>query len=120
MDVKKMTAVTVASLSVSGLIGVSPAAAVSRLPCSATMSNTRPVQYGTTYVQVRTAAGARVTTAAAYKSTTNRKVTAANSSGRADVAYMIYRATRGHQVMVSVTVQKGTQSSTCSASFTPR
>ncbi|HTU05691.1 MAG TPA: hypothetical protein VMG13_09085, partial [Trebonia sp.] len=50
----------------------SAAPATTALPCSASMSNSRPADYTTTDVLVRTAAHAGVTTVAHYK-TVNRE-----------------------------------------------
>jgi hypothetical protein len=93
-----------------------PAAAVR---CHAWMSNSRPKDYTTIYVNVGTVRYAGVTTVAHYK-TVNRKHTGrANTQGNARIAYYISGATPGYRVNVSVTVTSGRSRGTCSTSFIP-
>ncbi len=93
-----------------------PAAA---LRCHASMSNSRPKDYTTIYVNVGTVRYAGVTTVAHYK-TVNRKHTGeANAEGNAKIRYYISGATPGYQVNVSVTVTSGSSRGTCSTSFIP-
>ena len=94
----------------------SPAAA---LQCDASMSNSRPKDYTTIYVNVGTIRYAGVTTIAHYK-TVNRKHTGkANAEGNAKIGYYISGATPGYRVNVSVTVTSGSSRGTCSTSFIP-
>ncbi|MDP9165155.1 MAG: hypothetical protein M3O32_03695 [Actinomycetota bacterium] len=111
-----------AAVAAVGLVGMVPATAgaTSRLPCSASMSNTSPTTNSTTHVLVRTASKAGVTTVAHYKTTNTQHTATADSSGRADVPYRISHATKGYRVVVQVTVQKGSAKGSCSTSFTPR
>jgi hypothetical protein len=83
------------------------------------MSNSHPADYTTTDVRVRTGDRARVVTVAHYRTTNHKKVTHANGSGHATVAYYISGATPGYRVVVSVTVTRGHRSGSCSTSFTP-
>jgi hypothetical protein len=93
-----------------------PAAA---LRCHASMSNSRPKDYTTIYVNVGTVRYAGVTTVAHYK-TVNRKHTGkANAEGNAKIRYYISGATPGYRVNVSVTVTSGSSRGTCSTSFIP-
>jgi hypothetical protein len=96
--------------------GPSKAAA---LTCHASMSTSRPKQYSTVDVLVRTAPGAAVRTVAHYKTTDTAHRRKANNAGRASIAYDIYSATARFTVKVDVTVTKGGRSKTCSTSFTP-
>jgi hypothetical protein len=89
------------------------------LPCRAHMSNAHPADYTTTYVRVRTADLAHVTTVAHYKTTNHKKKARAGTKGRASIPYYISGATPGYRVKVSVTVGKGSRSGHCSTSFTP-
>jgi hypothetical protein len=83
------------------------------------MSNTRPADYTTVYVRVRTAGLAKVVTVAHYKTTSHRKSRQANSAGRARVPYYISGATPGYPVHVSVRVSRNGRKGSCSTSFTP-
>jgi len=97
----------------------SAAPTIAPLSCQASMSNSRPADYTTTDVRVRTAAHAGVTTVAHYK-TVNRKHTGkANAKGDATIAYYISGATPGYKVRVTVQVALGKRSGSCSTSFIP-
>ena len=112
--------VLVGAVALVTLAGVpSLAEASGKLPCTASMSNSRPPQNSTTNVLVKTTAAATVTTVAHYKSTNTTNTGRSNGSGRATIPYKISRATRGYRVVVSVTVKKGSVSGSCSTSFTP-
>ena len=94
-------------------------AAPAALRCHASMSNSRPKDYTTIYVNVGTVRYAGVTTVAHYK-TVNRKHTGkANAGGNAKIRYYISGATPGYRVKVSVTVTSGSSRGTCSTSFIP-
>jgi hypothetical protein len=97
-----------------------PADAAARLACSAHMSNASPVQNSRTDVLITTAGSAAVTTTAHYKTTNTTHSAAANGQGRADIKYLISRATKGYRVVVTVSVRKGASSGSCTTSFTPR
>jgi hypothetical protein len=99
---------------------VQASAAGAGLGCSARMSDSRPPDYTTTYVLVRTAGDAEVTTVAHYKTVKRKHHAVASSEGRASIAYYISGATPGYRVRVSVTARKGGRAGSCSTSFTPR
>jgi hypothetical protein len=95
------------------------AAPAAALRCHASMSNSRPKDYTSTYVNVGTVRYAGVTTVAHYK-TVNRKHTGmANAEGNARIRYRISGATPGYRVNVSVIVTWGSSRGTCSTSFIP-
>jgi hypothetical protein len=94
-----------------------PAAA---LRCHASVSNSRPKDYSTIYVNVGTVRYAGITTVAHYK-TVNRKHTGkANAGGNAKIRYYISGAKPGYLVKVNVTVISGSSRGTCSTSFIPQ
>jgi hypothetical protein len=88
------------------------------LSCSAYMSNSRPKDHTTTYVNVNTVKGAQVTTVAHFRTGNQEQTTTANARGTAKVGYAIGNATPGEQVNVTVTVTSGRSHSSCSTSFT--
>jgi hypothetical protein len=99
--------------------GVTTAAPSTVLRCHASMSNSRPKDYTTIYVNVGTVRYAGVTTVAYYK-TVNRKHTGkANAEGNARIGYYISGATPGYRVNVSVTVASGSHRNSCSTFFIP-
>ena len=83
------------------------------------MSNSHPWDYSTTDVLVSTVGSAAVTTTAHYRTTTTTHRGVANAAGKAVIAYRISRATKNFPVVVSVRVQKGSRTGSCSTSFTP-
>jgi hypothetical protein len=87
--------------------------------CSASVSSTSPADYTTVDIDVRTAAGASVSTVAHYKTTDHQKTAVADGSGHATVTYYISGATPGYPVTVDVTVSAGSRAARCSTSFTP-
>ena len=89
------------------------------LPCQVAMSNTRPADYTTTTVQVRSVARARVSTVAHYKTVNRWHYGHTNSRGRAGIPYYISGATPGYRVTVNVYVKWPHRSGTCQTSFTP-
>jgi hypothetical protein len=92
-----------------------PAAA---LRCQASMSNSRPKDYTTIYVNVGTVRYADVTTA--HLKTVNTKHTGkANAEGNAKIGYYISGATPDCRVNVSVTVTSGRSRGTCPTSLIP-
>ena len=92
-----------------------PAAA---LRCHASMSNSRPKDYTTIYVNVGTVRYAAVTTA--HQKTVNTKHTGkANAERNAKIGYYISGATPGCRVNVSVRVTSGRSRGTCPTSLIP-
>ena len=90
------------------------------LSCNASMSNSRPKDHTTTYVNVNTARGAKVTTVAYSRTGNQEKTTTANARGTATVGYAVGNATPGERVNVTVTVTSGRSHSSCSTSYTPQ
>lgn len=90
------------------------------LSCQAHVSVTRPIDFTTTVVHVRTQALVRVFTVAFYKTVDRAYFVRASSSGQAQVTYHISGATPGRKVEVVVTVVRRHHASSCSTSFTPR
>jgi hypothetical protein len=119
---KRVTAVLAAPAAMAILLvpaTASAAPATTALPCSASMSNSRPADYTTTDVRVRTAAHAGVTTVAHYKTVNREHTGKANAKGQATIYYYISGATPGYKVVVSVRVTLGSRSGNCSTSFIP-
>jgi hypothetical protein len=90
------------------------------LPCHASVSNSRPKDFTTVDVFVKTADHAKVRTVAHYRTTNHPKTRKAGAHGRATVPYLISDATPGFKVKVTVTVSRGKRSGSCATSFTPR
>ena len=99
--------------------GSAPPAPAAALRCHASMSNSRPRDYTTVYVNVGTVRYAGVTTVAHYKTVNREHTGKANAGGAAEIGYYISGATPGYRVTVSVTVTSGRSRGTCSTSFTP-
>ncbi len=122
VNMNRLAALPAAALALA-LVGAVPASAgVAKpkpLPCAASMSNSRPADYTTTDVLVRTAGLAKVTTVAHYKTTNHKKTAKAGTNGRVSVPYYISGATPGYKVKVSVNVSESGRSGSCSTSFTP-
>jgi hypothetical protein len=89
------------------------------MSCSAAVSNSQPADYSTVDITIRTAAGATVTTVAHYKTTSHQQTAVADASGVATIGYYISGATPGYTVVVDVSAAEGSQSASCSTSFTP-
>jgi hypothetical protein len=129
-DVKRYIAGTLIALAASAtgaMVAASPATAAgattavpaAALRCHASMSNNRPKDYTTIYVNVGTVRYADVTTVAHYK-TVNRKHTGkANAEGNAKIRYYISGATPSYRVNVSVMVTSDSSRGSCSTWFTP-
>ena len=119
----KTTAPALAAIGLGlSLVAPSASAAVSTakpLPCHAGMSSSRPADYTTTSVRVKTVAQARVTTVAHYKTVNREHHGRTNGRGRASVPYYISGATPGYQVVVDVSVRWPHRSGSCETSFTP-
>jgi hypothetical protein len=99
--------------------GASTAAPAAVLRCHASMSNSRPKDYTTIYVNVGTVRYAAVTTVAHYKTVNRKHAGKANAEGNAKIGYYISGAMPGYRVNVSVTVTSGSSRGTCSTSFIP-
>jgi hypothetical protein len=95
------------------------AAPAATLRCHASMSNSRPKDYTTIYVNVSTVRYAGVTTVAHYKTVNRQHTGQANVHGNASIRYYISGATPGYRVNVSVTVASGRSRGACSTSFIP-
>ena len=92
---------------------------VAALPCSASMSNSHPKEYTTIKVNVHTAAFARVTTVAHYRTTNTTHHGTAGRRGNVSISYAIKRRhSRLPGEGVGVVV-KGSRHGSCSTSFTP-
>ncbi len=117
-----LASIAVAIITPLGVTVTAPADAASTtrpLPCHASMSNSRPADYTTTDVRVKTAARAAITTIAHYRTVNRKYHRHANGAGRATVPYYISGATPGYRVVVDVYVSKGTRRGSCSTSFIP-
>ena len=108
-----------AALPLAALVLGAPASATTAPSCHASMSSSRPADYTTTDVIVKTAPGVKVTTVAYYKTTITMHTATAPSSGRALVPYRISRATPGFKVRVGTLVVSGARTASCLASFIP-
>ncbi len=84
------------------------AAPAAALRCDASMSNSRPKDYTTIYVNVGTVRYAGVTTVAHYKTVNRKHVGKANAGGNAKIGYYISGATPGYRVKVSVRARRET------------
>lgn len=101
--------------------GAAPAEAAPVRACKASVSVKQPRQYTTTVVNVSAVGrGAKVTTRAKYRTTTNAKSTTATTRGMAAVRYPIAGATPGRTVWVDVVATASGTTWKCSTSFTPR
>lgn len=89
------------------------------LSCAASMSDSAPARYGRTTVRVVTAAAARVTTVARYRTTATTLAVTADGQGRAGLEYSIGGASAGYRVVVDVTATYGGATARCQTSFTP-
>jgi hypothetical protein len=94
-----------------------PAAAPS---CRAAMSNSKPKDHTTTYVNVSTVKGASVSAVARYKTSNRTHTVKADAKGNARIGYAVSGATPGRPVTVDVTVTSGKSHASCSTSFTPK
>jgi hypothetical protein len=100
-------------------VGATTAAPAAAPRCHASMSNSRPKDYTTIYVNVGTVRYAGVTTVAHYKTVSRKHTGKANAEGNARIGYYISGATPGYRVNVSVTVTSGRSRGVCSTSFIP-
>lgn len=119
----RLSAIAVVPLSAAALAlsgaPASSASTIAALTCRAHMTNSRPADFTTTDVRVRTAKFARIRTRAHYRTTTTTHHGAANSRGRATIAYDISGATPGFRVRVSVKVKSGGRTGYCHTFFRP-
>ena len=99
--------------------GSAPAARAAALRCHASMSNSRPKDYTTTYVDVGTVRYAGVTTVAHYRTVNREHAGRANAKGSAKIGYYISGATPGYKVVVQVVVHRGARVGHCRTSFIP-
>lgn len=96
------------------------------LKAAASMSNSAPAQNTTISAMVSVtkgglaAAGAKVTIACHYKSTTSTYGGVTDAAGVATIPFGISRASIGYRVVVDVTVSLNGETTTASTSFTPR
>jgi hypothetical protein len=111
-----IAAFSLSSLSTAPAMG---SAIAKPLPCHTSMSSSHPADYTTTTVRVKTAAQARVTTVAYYRTVTREHHGRANDHGRANIPYYISGATPGYQVIVDVYVKWPHRHGSCQTSFTP-
>lgn len=120
---QRATAVLAAAVILAGsqLLAPTSAEAASKLTCRASVSPSKPRQYTTVVVTVKTGqAKASVRTVAHYKTTKTAHSAKSNSKGKATISYYISGATVGRSVKVTVTVKKNGKTRTCSTSFRPR
>ena len=96
-----------------------PTPSAKGVSCRASVSSASPADYTTVDIEVRTAAGASVTTVAHYKTTDHPKTAVADGAGHATVGYDVSGATPGYTVRVDVTASAGSRTAHCSTSFTP-
>jgi hypothetical protein len=98
-------------------IAVAPDA---RLSCHASMTNSRPRDYTSTGVRVRSVRYAYITTVAHYRTVKHAKHHTANVHGRRTIWYYISGASPGYRVVVDVYVSRHGHKGSCSTSFVPR
>jgi hypothetical protein len=90
------------------------------LRVQARVSNSRPKDRSTEYIEVTTAKGAKVTAVAHFRNGTETRTATANSRGDAILAYAVGRATPGDRVVVTVTATSGHSHAVTSTYFTPQ
>jgi hypothetical protein len=90
------------------------------LSCRAIMTYGRPYQFTTTTLLVTTAAGAQVAAMAHYWTTVEPEGGIASKQGVARIPFYISWSRPGYPVDVTVQVNQGTRSASCSTSFVPR
>jgi hypothetical protein len=119
---------TLAVPATAGALFATPATAAVAAPkaptaspvCHASVTNSRPNDNSTVYVDVSTVRNATVTAVAHYKTGPKTETGRASAQGTAKLAYSVGKAAPGYKVNVDVTVTSGTSHGTCSTSFTPR
>ena len=99
------------------------AATVTRTPplrVQAKVSNSRPKDHGTEYIEVTTARGAKVTAVAHFRNGTETRTATASSRGDAILAYAVGNATPGYRVVVTVTATSGHNHAVTTTYFIPQ
>ena len=96
------------------------AARTTPLRVQARVSNSRPKDRSTEYIEVTTAKGAKVTAVAHFRNGTETRTATANSRGDAVLAYAVGHATPGDRVVVTVTATSGHSHAVTSTYFTPQ
>jgi hypothetical protein len=84
------------------------------------MTNSRPRDYTSTGVKVRSVRYAYITTVAHYRTVKHVKHRTANDHGRRTIWYYISGASPGYRVVVKVYVSRHGRKGSCSTSFVPR
>jgi hypothetical protein len=118
--------VTLVAPAAAGAIFMAPtataavAAPAAMLSCHASMSNSKPKEHTTTYVNVSTVKYAGVTTVAHFKTSNRTHTGKADAKGNATIGYAVSSATPGYRVNVNVTVTSGKSHGSCSTSFIPQ
>jgi hypothetical protein len=90
------------------------------LRCAATVSGKRPRDDTADDVRVRTAAHARISAVAHYKTTSKARSARADKQGRHAFLYRIGDARPGYRVRVDVRVSLHGRKGACQTAFTPR
>jgi hypothetical protein len=90
------------------------------LPCTASVSKTRPFDDTYVGVHVHTVPGADIEAVARYRTVAREKTGHANANGRRTFRYWISDATPGYRVNVDVQVFLAGRKGSCAAWFTPR
>ncbi len=91
------------------------------LACTAIAGNPTPAQNATETITIKTLAGAKVATKAAFKAVTKiRPDVTADSTGIAKVNYAVAMAVPGYPVKVTVNVKKAGRTGTCTTTFVPK
>ena len=99
------------------------AATVTRTPplrVQAKVSNSRPNDRSTEYIEVTTARGAKVTAVAHFRNGTETRTATASSRGDAILAYAVGNATPGYRVVVTVTATSGHNHAVTTTYFIPQ
>lgn len=90
------------------------------LRVQAKVSNSRPKDRSTEYIEVTTARGAKVTAVAHFRNGTETRTATANSRGDAILAYAVGNATPGDRVVVTVTATSGHNHAVTTTYFIPQ
>ncbi|MBV9793398.1 MAG: hypothetical protein JO016_05595 [Actinobacteria bacterium] len=90
------------------------------LRVQARVSNSRPRDRSTEYIEVTTAKGAKVTAVAHFRTGPQTRTATANSRGDATLAYAVGHATPGDRVVVTVTATSGQDHAVTLTYFTPQ
>ena len=90
------------------------------LRVQAKVSNGRPKDRSTEYIEVTTARGAKVTAVAHFRNGTETRTATANSRGDVILAYAVGNATPGDRVVVTVTATSGHNHAVTTTYFIPQ